>query len=107
MINPTDYEQIGKLAYNYYIAEVERINARNQRNRERKWHPCAGIDNGGAPCWQDQRLQPPNEHLRDWCEDCQAVQPYYLAYQEAAKKARIARYSMTKAIQRKMASDDE
>jgi hypothetical protein len=108
VITPTDYEAIGRLARNYYVAEVERVNARNARNRERASHRCAceGYPSE-PPCWIDSKLQPASEHVKDWCENCQHVQPYYLAYQEAAKKARAARYSMTRAIQRKMLSEAE
>jgi hypothetical protein len=30
-----------------------------------------------------------------WCENCQKVQPYYVAYIEAAKQARIAKFKLT------------
>lgn len=103
----TDYEVIGRLAHDYYVAEVERVNARNRRNLERRSHPCAfETESTEPPCWAYTRYGALNaseaKRRTEWCENCLHVQPYYLAYQEAAKKARVTRYSMTRAIQRKL-----
>ena len=54
----------------------------------------------------DEQTYPWRDSLTDKAR-CACCQHYYLAYQEAAKKARAARYSMTRAIRRKMLSEAE
>ncbi len=113
VINLSDYEAIGRLARNYYVAEVERVNARIARAKARNSHKCVVEskdykDDTGASehfCY-NQYVRNPTP-FEEWCENCKYVQPYHLAYREAAKKAQAARYSMTRAIQRKMLSEAE
>ncbi len=110
MKNQTDYEAIGRLARDYYVAEVERINARNARNRERASHPCLfETESNEAPCWAYATSFTSLEARQrsEWCDNCKHVQPYYLTYRLAAKKASAVRYGMTRRIQAKMLSEAE
>ncbi len=110
MINPTDYEAIGHLAQDYIVADIKRINARNVRGKERASHPCVWqVESNEAPCWQLVHYFDSGafKHRSEWCDNCQHVQPYYEAYQLAAKKARIARYRLSRRIQAKMLSESE
>lgn len=104
MINPTDYEAIGRLARDYYVAEVERVNARNQRKIARESHPCISEKYPNeSPCW----TSPDNDPNIPWCDNCKYVQPFYETYRLAARKTSAARYKMTRRIQAKMLSEAE
>ena len=108
MTTVPDYEAIGRLARDYYVAEVERVNARNARNRERSSHPCAWeAESNEPPCWMyvNSLSSLERKQRAEWCDNCKHVQPYYLAYKEAAKKARLTRYKMTRRVQAKMLSE--
>ena len=112
-MNVPEYEVIGRLARAYYVAEVERVNARIARAKARDSHKCVVEreyyeDNTGASehfCY-NQYVQNPTP-FEQWCDNCKYVQTYHLAYREAAKNAQRARYSLTRVIQRKMLSEAE
>ena len=109
MINTDTLEHIGTLTIDYYKAECERVKARNARGKARADHPCTNesFDSSDGdikplPCHLDTSYKT----VQDWCEGCQFVQPYWIAYQDAAKKARIARYKLTRKIQRIILKED-
>ncbi len=103
-----DYETIGILALNHYVAEVERFNARNARIQARKTHPCVlESEHHEPPCGINPEPSSISSHRQDWCDNCRYVQPYYLAYQAAAKKSRIARLKLTILIKQKMLSEGD
>jgi len=91
------YDDIGRVAFAYYKADIERFNAKHQRAAARTSHLCESEkDIGGGdiqpdPCWQYSHP----EHFDDWCDNCKYVQPYHLAYTEAVKNARVMKYKLT------------
>ncbi len=91
-----NHELIGRLSMEYYIADCERFNARKQRAVTRREHLCKGehydAERDGVipmPCHFS------GQPVAEWCDNCLYVQPFYLVYMEAAKKARIAKYKLT------------
>lgn len=106
MINTDNLEHISALTIDYYKAECERVKARDARCKARADHPCTNesFDSTDGcikplPC----HLEVNYKTIQDWCEGCQFVQPFWIAYQDAAKKARVARYKLTRKIQRMLA----
>jgi hypothetical protein len=99
-MNTMNYlESIGKLTFQYYEAEYERVKARIARSNARESHKCGGEmfnyegDSQSCPCHQQPDLK-----FEDWCDDCKFVQPYWLAYRQAAEKARKAKYILSRKI---------
>ena len=94
--------RIGRLALAYHIADRERISAKQRRAEERRTHLCDNERDMGDghvepyPCWQYERRTP--RPVQKLCENCQHVQPYYVSYQQAAIKARVAKCRLTKAL---------
>ena len=103
-----ELEYIGKLAFDYYLRNIERLNAKKQRAIARQSHHCdaymggfIGNDDAPYPCWHV--AQSPSSHLPEWCDNCKYVQPYHLAYQKAAINARVAKYKRTIACKNMLA----
>jgi hypothetical protein len=99
-MNPMNYlEHIGKLTFEYYNAEYERVKTRDARSKARADHPCENETIGETgdpqpyPCHLDVRLSPDN-----WCDNCNFVQPYWLEYRKAAEKTRKAKYRLSRKI---------
>jgi len=97
MKNDLTLEQIGQLAKNYVIAEIERVKARNARAAARSVNHCIVQEMPGI---QDGYCYHSGTPVGDWCKGCQNVQPYHMAYRGAARNAQLARYKMTRAIKR-------
>ena len=106
------YELVGKLCMDWYVAEIERVNARIARARARETHPCEVADHvwyeedTGAhaheePCWY--RTHP----FEAWCDNCKYVQPYHDAFRLAAKKAQVKRWQLTRRIKQMMTNEGE
>jgi hypothetical protein len=100
------YEEIGKFAYDYFIAERERINARIQRAIARDGHKCVvekeySENETGASasfCYHPQGWRGELLPFSEWCDNCKYVQPFHLAYIASARKAQKARYQLTRRI---------
>ena len=95
------YDDIGRVAFAYYKADIKRFNAQSQRRIARASHPCDGektVFHYGSPepeivkslCWQD------NPDFNEWCDNCKYVQPFYESYMEAANKCRVAKARLTR-----------
>ena len=103
-----EWSLIGRCAYDWYIADTERLNARSQRATARRSHLCKNERDVGyghiepCLCCYDGSLKP-----QDWCDNCKYVQGFYLAYQEAAKKARMLRNRLTRYNKAKMKEASE
>lgn len=103
------YEEIGKISVDYFLAERERVKAKIQRAIERDSHKCLFNEkeyeesNTGASgyfCYHGQGygFYHHDFPFEEWCDNCKHVQPFHLAYIESAKKARLARYQLTRRI---------
>ena len=106
------YELVGKLCMDWYVAEIERVNARITRARTREAHPCEVTDHAwseedtGAheePCWCPYRDKP--QPFEVWCDNCKYVQPYHDAFRLAAKKAQVKRWQLTRRIKQMMINE--
>jgi len=87
-----NYEDIGRAAYEYYLADCARFNAKKQRAIARSGHPCeADQISGETPCYYDTKLR-----LTSWCSGCLYVQPFHEGYMEAANRARKAKGNLTR-----------
>ncbi len=105
-INMTTWEATGYLCRDWYVAEVERVNARNQRLQARKSHPCIlESEHHETPCWYNPRPSSITSTYDEWCENCLYVQPFYTAYHKAAKKAQRLRYQLTRNIKCRLLSE--
>ena len=98
------YEEVGKLAYAYFMAEEERVRCRIERAKVRDAHNCIleyeyCEDDTGAHasfCWRSgMKGQTPFE---EWCDNCKFVQPYHERYIAAARKAGAVRHQLSRKI---------
>ncbi len=93
------YDDIGRVAFAYYKADIERFNAKHQRAAARASHPCEGehdIGDGHVepyPCWRSPVVM-------DWCDNCKYVQPFYTEYMMAVIEARKAKNKLTRFCKR-------
>ena len=91
------YDDIGRMAFTCYKADIERFNTKNQRRIARSDHECEGE----SYVSEIDEVRPLRCHLsnypvEDWCDNCKYVQPYHEAYIEAAKTARVAKWKLTR-----------
>lgn len=95
------YDEIGRLSVDYFNAEKERIKTMIKRAKARDSHNCDCHDIYEPDTgYHESKCYHSDLPFVDWCDNCKFVQPYHIDYIAAAKKARIARYKMTRRIKR-------
>ena len=94
-------EDIGAAAMEYYIANIEHFNAKNQRATARHDHLCDADPNSDeTPCYYDTRLP-----FEQWCDNCKYVQPFYLQYIKAARKVAVSKNKLNRLCKTKHWND--
>ena len=90
------YEVIGYLAMDSYIASLVLHKAKLQRRFKRAAFLCKStLYNARRDDVMYDRCHLSGRPVTEWCENCQTVQPYHIAYIEAAKQARISKFKLT------------
>jgi len=104
------FDDIGRVAYAYFKADIERFNARKQRQIARASHQCEGekmVFHYGIPepevqpslCWQD------NPDFNEWCENCKYVQPFHEEFIRAVKRVKVLKSQLTRFCKAKQWND--